>query len=302
MYKVLLFIFPITLLSGCAQYYVLTTDYITIDAPEKSAEIVATPDYMIKRKDIKTLAIQAPSRCASETSSQMSGKSDDVNANLVIECGPMMAEVERGLVKEGYAVISWVELDKTEKAHALSPRDAANQLRADAIFLINSMDCSDTNQGGNTRWDRKFFHSDYSGNGTKGEPAMVNDNLKARFIQLLKGSESRILNSYKRLSCTVNASVISVDTGKSVWFYDWTHVEGKRAAMSDAIHVACNNQTICSPVFKTKDNQSSGGLSSGDSSEVSVQGRPENEIKAAKFLLTKEAINNLVQKFKYDIR
>ncbi len=301
MYKILLFIFPIILLSGCSQYYLLTTDYLTIDVPEKPAEIVATTDYMVKRKDMKTLAIQAPSSCANETSSQMSGKSDAPSANLLsLGCGVEMAEVERGLAREGLTVISWVELDKTEKAHGLSPRDAAIQLHADAIFLINSMDCSDTNQGGNTRWDRKFFHSEINGN--KEEPAMVNDNLKAKFIQLLRGSENKILSSYKRLSCTVNASVISVDAGKSVWFYDWTHVEGKRAAMSDAIHVVCNNQTLCSPVFKTKDNQFSGGLSSGDSSEISVQGRPENETKAAGFKLVKEVINNLVQKFKYDIR
>ena len=127
-----------TLLTACSKYYTLTTEYISADLPEASAEIVTTLAYEKLYNQFKIIAVQAPDKCINETSGQKSGKSERKAAILTTQCGVEMAEIERGLVRQGYQVLSWKELAQSQKKYSQSPKDAAKKLGAEAIFLINS--------------------------------------------------------------------------------------------------------------------------------------------------------------------
>ncbi len=276
----------ITLLTACSKYYALTTEYVSADITEAPAEIVTTPAYNKMYVKLKIIAVQAPDKCINETSAEKSGKAERKAAVVTTQCGVEMAEIERGLVRQGYQVLSWKELAQAQKKYSQSPKDAAEKLGAEAIFLINSTERGKVHQGENARWERRFYNS--NSDGLRKAPPLVNETRKSQFLRLLRSTEGKLAER-KRLSTTVNATVFLVSTGRAIWFYDWTHAEEELKNVKGSRHVFCEEE-YCQRAAKHLARQKSSKLSSGDTSAVSTQGRPADVIKAIHTRLMKEVI------------
>ncbi|MCK4840989.1 MAG: hypothetical protein KAT04_03790 [Methylococcales bacterium] len=293
------FIFSAGFLTGCSKHYALTTEYVAENTSEVAAEVISTAKYRRFLPTIKTIVIQAPDRCIDETKSQKDGIKAE-STILKTNCGIEMAEIERGWAKFGYEVLSWKVLKQTQQQEqtrngfALSAREAAKKLGADAILLVNSTERGYVKSGSDARWDRRYFVSDKRGN--KRNPAYVNKTIERQFIRLLGGRE-RQLSSSSRLSVTINASVILVSTGQAVWFYEWTHAEKKQAEVKDELHVVCK-KGYCRLAPKMRDGRRKATrLSSGNSSALSTQRKPQNQRSATHTRLMKEVISDMVRKF-----
>ncbi|NOR70394.1 MAG: hypothetical protein GQ532_12000 [Methylomarinum sp.] len=280
------------LLSGCAKYYALTTEYVAENSSETLAEVVSTPNYKRILSSIKTVAVQAPDYCIDETKTQKDGTRAE-STILKTECGIEMGEIERGWAKFGYEVLSWKVLIHTQKSFNLSPREAAKKLGADAILLVNSTERGEVHAGADARWERRYFESNKHGN--QAGSAYVDSMKERQFIRLLGGQERKLF-SKSRLSVTINTSVVLVSTGKAVWFYEWTHAEKKQVQTKGNLHVICEKD-YCRPAPKLVDSQRATHLSSGNSEALSTQKTPHSQRRAIHTRLMKEVINDMVNKF-----
>ena len=279
-------------LSGCANYFMITTEYVAADTPIPPPEVLKTREYSSHAKQVRVLAIQAPDRCINEGASTRSGKQRQNASVMQTTCGVHLADIERGLVRSGYQVVSWKEMWLTQKQDGVSPRDAAIKLKADAIFLVNSLDRSSVSQGENARWERRFYKS--SSAGETQDAASVNEVLKKQFIKRIRKQE-RILAGTQRLSATINATMIMTRTGRSVWFYEWTASEEKQAALKGEVLVACDAE-LCTQAARGGTGRR-GKLSSGDTEAISTQGRSADVKRTIHDRLMKQVIRDLVGRF-----
>lgn len=276
-------------LNGCSNYYVLTTEYVVHDLEEK-ADIVATSEYKRQFRSVTSIAVQAPEKCSKQSSSEVAIKSSMLISDAETPCAIYMTEIERALVKNGYRVISWLELAKMQSYYSLSPKDAASKLGARAVFVINSMDKGSIQQDAGAKWERRFYNSD--SNGQQEELAMVNEKQKSIFLNNLKKIENNLIS--KKLNVTLNASVLMSDTGDAIWFYNLTHVEKKKDALKNSMHLSCEEDS-CQLLDHIHDNPDH--LSSGDTFSAEPKTRDDNAENNVWSLLMKEAINDMIQKF-----
>jgi hypothetical protein len=281
------------LLPGCANYYFLTTEYVSADVPIDPPEILETKEYTRRLGTVQVLAVQAPDRCIQEGAAARSGQQKEESSLMQTNCGVHLADIERGLVRNGYQVVSWKELWLTQVQDKISPRDAAIKLNADAIFLVNSLELSSVSQGENARWERRFYESSTAGD--QEGSAMVDEPTKKQFLKLLRKKE-RTLQGNKRLSATINATMIMTKTGRSIWFYEWTLAEEKAAEMKGDLHVSCADM-LCQKADMAAGASRKRKLSSGDTEALSTQGRSADVIRAIHDRLMASVIKDLVARF-----
>lgn len=308
----LLFVSMVALgLTACGSFYKVDSQYISNDAEVKKPEILETNLYKKEIKSVKTIAVQAPDKCTQDTSSDKRGQVKKKESIIVSVCGDSLSDIERGLVKAGYQVISWKQFDAEQRQNGLTPREAALKLKTDAIFLINSLDTSEVKLGEDARFERRFFKTNDAGK--KKGPALVNDNEKKMFLAHIRPLERRLRNS-KRLSATVNATVMMAESGQSIWFYEWTATENREINTNLSVMLDCDESIAGTTVscVKTTPDESQGfiawfmslfsprteNMSSGDSEAITTGQRSANQQKAEWDKLLGKVIENLLENFK----
>lgn len=83
--------------SGCASYYVVSSDYVKDDMSEARPEVVESKSYQQEIRGIESLAVKAPDACINETASKSSGQASSAGTILKTACGVEMALLEREL-------------------------------------------------------------------------------------------------------------------------------------------------------------------------------------------------------------
>jgi len=131
-----------------------------------------------------------------------------------------MAELERALTQAGYTVSSWRVLANDMAAHGVTATDAGRQLGAEVLFQVNSLERVKTPRGEGARWERTFYQSNNCGDAV--QPASMDDLQLAQLRKQSQGREQEVLQGKQRLGATLNVNAIMVETGQTIWFYQWT--------------------------------------------------------------------------------
>lgn len=296
MFKKIAAIAALITVSGCSQHYIVTSQFVAEDLNSEQAEVIETPSYHDSLKRIKRLAVLPPDSCINEGASKSSGTSKNEDTVLKTNCGVEMALLERQLAKNGFQVISWKVLSR--KIASLEPLEAAKQLGAHALLQINALERSTINSGKDARWDRRYFNSNVKGSILDSVQLPPNKaNQMDRYASF--GEQMLIQKMNNRLSATLNASVTSVKTGETIWFYSWTVAEKFEEKQKAKSHLVCSGNS-CSPFRKNNSvsyQPHAEVIRSGTSHAVSMKRSVEDERAVDYQKLLTMVVKDLVSQF-----
>jgi len=288
------------LVSSCSSFVLVSSEFEQKDATSFPVpEIVATNSYKRLINSVRTVAVEAPEVCADETAAQSSGGSSSEGTILKTSCGVEMALIERELAKAGYSVVSWSFLQSTVERTGQTTIDAAKSLGANVVLSLNSLERSGTEVGKQAQWSRKYFKS--NAKGEQLSPTKVSAVQSSMLDNLAENVESILVTpDLERLSATVNSSVTSVESGETIWFYEWTLTEEQNNDISTDVLAKCKSD-LCEQVFRTGDEQPANedeekfGSSSG---QIAQSDTADNEINARHNELIKLLVKDMVSRFK----
>jgi len=223
-------------LSGCAKNYVVTSRLVENTRPETNADVTQSRSYSSVLKRTRTVALRAPDSCANEGAARARGESSTTGGILQTDCGVEMSELERALARAGFNVVSWDAIRKMVKFENITPVAASNRLGADVLFMINSLERTRTDTGMNARWEREFHAAN-----ARGEVMGRTEVAESRALKLeaLMTGPEQALTPGARLSATINVSAVNVKTGRTIWFYEWTHTEPKAKDVKAQALIRC---------------------------------------------------------------
>ena len=209
-------------LCGCttpSPYFVIESEYVEPGRSGPRPDHTPTPDFEAVHHLIRLVALQPPDVCADRG---QAGKVSAASLELGVlrtRCGVEMAEFERALARAGYRVVSWDALQHLATSKEIPIREAASELRVDALFQVNALERVDILPGSDARWERRFHHAE--ADGTRTRPALVAPARRNEFEQLVRHHERGLVEE-RRVGATINVSVVSVATGTAIWYYEWT--------------------------------------------------------------------------------
>ncbi len=276
-------------------YYLVTSDFVVADNQEAPPEIVESPSYHAAIPHIRFLTVKAPEGCANETATQSSGKAAGQGLLLKTTCGIEMSEMERALTKAGFQVISWNVLQNKVVQEELTPHAASKQLGAEVLFQINSLERSIVQAGQNARWERHFFASNQKGEQLN--PVSLPPREGRELLDHIREKETTLLNQ-DRLSVTINASASSVETGESIWFYEWTHAEARGDDETVQVLAVCENGKCRATSRQDQKKPEEESLISGSTEAISKQKSVQDKQNATYHKLLRELVTNLAHSFK----
>lgn len=284
-------------LTACGSpYYLVTSDFVVADNPEAPPEVVASQTYLSVIPHIHSLAILAPEGCANETAAQSSGEAAGQGLLLKTTCGIEMAELERALTKAGFQVISWNVLQNKVAKEELTPNAASKELGAEVLFQINSLERSMIHAGQDARWERRFYESNQQGEQL--QPVSLPAKEGNQLIDHIKQKEATLLGQ-ERLSVTINASASLVETGESMWFYEWTHAEAHDHDELMKILAFCDDGKCRETSAQSQKKPEEDPLISGSSEAVSKQKSVKDQPTVTYHKLLRQLVTNLANSFKH---
>ncbi len=178
---------------GCSSwdFYMVKSTFNMSKQENDYPEVTKTDEYNRVIRNVKKIAVQAPEQCANETWAQSIGgdiKSDRDGVLLKSLCGQEMAQMESGLAKQGYRVISWKVVQNKSVASNSTALDVAKNLGADILLQINSLERTSVVPG-DARWDRSYYESDIAG--FDGDPIEVNKRISDQLKDFAKTHEKK---------------------------------------------------------------------------------------------------------------
>lgn len=291
-----LILFSHLFLACSSPYYLVTSDFVVADNQEAPPEIVESPSYLSTIPHIKYLTVKAPEGCANETAAQSSGEAVGQGLLLKTTCGIEMSELERALTKAGFQVISWNVLQNKVVKEELTPHAASKELGAGVLFQINSLERSIIQAGQNARWERHFYASNKEGEQLN--PVSLPPKEGNQLLDHIKQKEIALLNQ-ERLSVTMNANVSSVNTGETIWFYEWTHAEARKEDEAMKVLVVCDDGKCQPTSYQDQEKPAEEPFISGSTEAISKQRGVKDLQNATYHKLLRELVTNLAHSFKH---
>jgi len=314
--KVLLALITLALLlSGCGGkiYLIESKHHISAGRDADPATVSRAKNFEIYREQIKNIAVQAPDMCVNESQSASTGKTSNrrvqrkkYNSEVMkTSCGVEMANIEKSLTEAGYKVVSWKVLQH-QMANKATDRivganiAAAEELGADALFQINSMERGISAVARDARWDRRYYDSDISGK--KRGSASVKKSISKKFDNEIEKKEEVLGQDFYTLTATINSSVTFVDSAQVIWFYDWENkgtLDGNDS-LKTKVYMSCGGK-VCNrykPRNKNQDDaKDDDELTEGSSRAISVGANIRDRQKYVQDKLLKVAIQDMVKNF-----
>ena len=285
------------LLTACGPpYYLVTSDYLTADNREAPPEIVESKTYLAVIPKIHSLVVKAPEGCANETAAQSSGEAAGQGVLLKTTCGIEMAELERALTKAGFQVISWHVLQNKVIKDEITPQAASKELGAEVLFQINSLERSLVQAGQDSRWERRFYQSNEVGEQL--DPASLPAKEGEQLIGQIKKQEASLTQA-ERLSVTINASASLVETGESIWFYEWTHAEARGQEAAMRVLAVCDDGKCREVSIQGEEKSNGERMVTGSSEAISKPKNAKDHQTAVYHKLLRDLVTNLANSFKH---
>jgi hypothetical protein len=247
------------------------TTYIRVDYSAKrtlhasgTGEIHGTDAYKRDRPSYKRLAIRAPESCMDQSHGQISGVRNGRSGGTILQtrCGVWFSELEKALVKEGFEVISWDLLiqggsGRSGDGGANGNREIykrANELGADVVFMVNSLEITEAGIGENADSEYRFFNSDPTG--AQRGPASLITKLQKQLVKFIKertSSNTREATGQVDLMSILDVTAIVPATGQTVWFYSRRHIEERSESngsqQKNFLFALQNENSLWWPVF-----------------------------------------------------
>ena len=286
--------------TACHPWYLVESRFVDTVREARAPEVTGTEVYNSKFHGPLRVALRAPDTCANQSSAQASGAADPAGELIRTDCGVEMAEMERALAKAGYTVSSWNAVSSIVKFDHITPIKAAKRLGAQILFQVNSLEKSQSEPGRDLRKERLFFESDKRGK--KLGEAFVEEKRALTLERMMVPIEDQHLPR-GRMSATVNVSAVDVDTGQSVWFYEWTAVEEREQLVEDVTRLfLCNRKHmhVCFLRSPYRERDDSIMTRSGGVAAESVGDGKDTEQTAIYHRLVREVVADLVIRFTDD--
>lgn len=214
-HRVAVVVIAVTVASGCAKSYVAVNYSSTVRGSRGPAELFSTPKYLEARTRIRTVAVQAPDNCVSETAAQQSGIALGGRQILKTDCGIWLSELEKTLVQAGFRVISWKELAQVITLTRTPGYKAAQTLGADAMFMVNSLENNVLTP--DQLEDEALQYSVSNPAGDIIAPAMLDQKDRAAIRNVVRSRFKE--RSVRGLASTIDVSAVLAESGEAVWFY-----------------------------------------------------------------------------------
>lgn len=216
------------LLAGCAKPpTVLVRSQLVYSGGEAAPEVTATPRFRELAPQLRGVAVRAPDYCSSRAAAATTGGATGTGTVLATRCGVEMGELEKALVAAGYRVASWMQLANMVETQRMTPRDAAQQLGADVLFQINSLQEVSAPPAG-AGWQRELLEMDSKARDVQG-PYDADARDRATLFSMVARHEAR-LGPRPRVGASLDLSAVHVATGESIWFYRWSRLEPPTSA------------------------------------------------------------------------
>jgi hypothetical protein len=155
----------------------------------------------------------------------MSGAAKRSDSIAATACGTWLAELEKALALAGFRVVSWSRLNEAETQQKLSTQAAAQQLGADVVFMLNSLEATEIKGGASAGASFKYFEA--NNRGTRGAPVALEENDRAYFREFVKarGGEEKA-DAVTALASALDTTAILTrpgspgeGAGEAMWFY-----------------------------------------------------------------------------------
>ncbi len=206
-------------LTGCCKSYLIVETSGGQVTESKPAEVRSTPTFQAQLTSIKTVSIRLPDSCLQQTAAQATGASLDTQLILRSDCAIYLGELERVLVGSQLRVISWDALVRLERSNGMSTYDAAKQLGAEAVFIVNSLEAHALKVGESKGITLQYYDSDPLGNrlDERGLSQKQREVLKTLVLQ--RFGVKLESNETQAISATLDVTAVLAATGESMWFY-----------------------------------------------------------------------------------
>ncbi len=196
------------------------------------AEVRTTVTYTSRIATIRSVTIRFPDSCVTQSlaavtqsAAQMTGVGTGSTVILRNDCAVWLAELERSLAGAGYRVISGDALYRLEGSTnpRLSTYVAAQQLGADAVFVINSLETSDVQRGARFAGSLTYYQSN-----PRGETVQLrefDDNVRLVFQTMVRNRlapDSPTPGAppvVQALAGILDTTAVIAGSGESMWFY-----------------------------------------------------------------------------------
>lgn len=283
------------LLSGCgtsAPYFLIESRLVESDRRSDAPDVTETPAFRAMRGGISTIGLQPPDVCADQGASAGDGTAQLEVGILRTRCGVEMAELERALARAGYGVVSWGAVQHMARSQKTSLLESAQSLGVDVLLQVNALERVEIRPGRDARFERRFYHATQSGE--RARPASVPQSRARIFEALIEPRESTMATG-SRVGAAINVSAVQVETGATVWFYEWAQVDVAERDPSVELLVDCQ-ESSCAEVEKPSRRAAQGPVQ-GSISGISVAGDPADERQAVFHDLVRSLVTDLAERF-----
>lgn len=104
----------------------------------------------------------------------------------------------------------------------------------------------------------------------------------------------------ERLSMTINASASLVETGETIWFYEWTHAEAHEGDDAIKVLAKCTSWECEEASVKAKHPPDEARMISGSNEAISKQKNAKDHQTAVYHKLLRDLVTNLATSFKHE--
>lgn len=255
-------------------------------------DVTETPAFVASRGEMATLGLQPPDLCADRGLSASDGMGQLEIGVLRTRCGVEMAELERAIVRAGYQVVSWGAIAQRATKLEIPILESAGGLGIDVLLQVNALERIQIRPAQDRRFERRYFRA--TRNGERAAPASVRRDLASDFERLIESRETSI-EIGKRVGATINVSAVWVESGATIWFYEWTQIDRVADEQRIEILVDCRDES-CREIQIPRPVSSAGSVT-GSISGVSIAGDPSDEYQAIFHDLVRSLVTDLAERF-----
>lgn len=282
-------------LVGCGTstpYYLVESTLVESTPPSPRPEVTETPTFRAIRGQVQTVGLRPPDVCADQGLSASGGRAALQLGVMRTRCGVEMAEFERALARAGYQVVSWSALAHQAARQGKPVLEVAAELSIDVLLQVNALERIDIRPARDARWERRYYAA--TRDGEQRDAAAVAP-VVARDFDRLIGQKEASFGSGPRVGAMINVSAVWVESGATIWFYEWALIDQVELEPRVELLIDCEADR-CFEVEKDTPAVSEGPVR-GSISGISAAGGPVDESQAIFSGLVRDLVTDLAERF-----
>jgi len=178
---------------------------------ETSVDKLSKDAHRVLKKGTK-VAFQPPDACMTTTAAPEGASRDDY---ISMNCGVLMASLEKITAKSGYQVVSWQGL----KDASARPLEKAKTLGVQVLFEVNQLSANERLSGAK-RTTSLSFHTQSDAADRTG--LAIDDGLATRCKDAFDASLAETDIDVREKSATLDIKAVEVKSARAVWYYQKT--------------------------------------------------------------------------------